>query len=98
MDPKAEDRKRREEGRLEIIKARADTRKRRRTSSIDESLIPHDETTTTGKKVIDIKSTSWKSIIATGKERKSGAAVAKSEQTTAAPANDFFLSFDSAPL
>lgn len=94
MDPKAEDRKRKEEGRLEIIKAKNETRKRRRTSSIDETQIP-DEPEMTGKKVIDISSTNWKSIIATGKERKSAANSKNVEKE--APANDFFLSFDSAP-
>jgi hypothetical protein len=34
-----------------------------------------------GSKVIDIKSTSWKSIVASGKERKSGV-------TTAQPVKD----------
>lgn len=43
MDPKAEERKRKEEGRLEIIKAKdenAASTKRMRVSSIDESMVP----------------------------------------------------------
>ncbi len=42
MDPKAEERKRKEEGRLEIIKAKdenAYSNKRRRVSSIDDESI-----------------------------------------------------------
>ena len=96
MDPKQEDRKRREEGRLEIIKARNDKSQRRRTSSVDESHVvpPAEETAPTGKKVIDISSTNWKSIVADGREqRKSVGAKTKVLE----PVSDFFLSFDSAP-
>ncbi len=72
MDPKQEERKRKEEGRLEIIKAKdanaaSINQRKRRISSVDET-VPAE----VGSKVIDIKSTSWKSIIASGKERKTG--------------------------
>ena len=77
MDPKQEERKRREEGRLEIIKAKDEnaasiSQRRRRISSVDETLPAE-----VGSKVIDIKSTSWKSIVASGKERKSGVTTAQ---------------------
>ncbi len=98
MDPKAEERKRKEEGRLEIIKAKDASLKqrRRRVSSIDEDKEAPDEIS--GQKVIDIKSTNWKSIIATGKERKSGVASSQAKPQNQEPQNDFFLSFDSAPV
>ena len=94
MDPKAEERKRKEEGRLGIIKAKdenAYSNKRRRVSSIDDESIAQENV---GQKVIDIKSTSWKSIVASGKERKSGTVAANSTIKDIQPENDFFLSFD----
>ena len=85
MDPKAEERKRKEEGRLEIIKAKDASLKqrRRRVSSIDEDKEAPDEIS--GQKVIDIKSTNWKSIIATGKERKSGVASSQAKPLNQEP-------------
>lgn len=76
MDPKQEERKRREEGRLEIIKVKDENaasinQRRRRISSVDET-VPAE----VGQKVIDIKSTSWKSIVASGRERKTGVSIA----------------------
>lgn len=48
-------------------------------------------------KVIDIKGTSWKSIISTGREKRQGL-TANAEPKKEQQSGDFFLSFDGAPV